>query len=141
MARTEAQQKAMNLIESIRMSGKAAVEDLRRTCREHGVEDDLFFSSDYADQYLQIAQEVWDRWHTTNNFKVGDKVYVVPLTHTLMENCIRARVTEIKDDRWGYRLRAFKSDLPGIYMFNMWDKDLQPRVDKKQKPIPPELII
>ncbi len=141
MPRTETQQKVMILIESIRQCGKAAVEDLKRTCRERGVDDDLCFSLNHTDQHLEIAQEVWNSWHTTKNFKVGDKVYVVPLTCTLMKSCIRATVTEVNDDGWGYRLRAFESDLPGIYMFNMWDKDLQTRVGKKNKPTPPELLI
>jgi hypothetical protein len=141
MPRTETQQKAMNLVESIRQCGRAAVEDLKQLCRDRGVEDDLCFTVDYKDHHLAIAQEVWNRWHTIKNFKVGDKVYVVPLTHTLMKSCIRATVTEVNDDGWGYRLRAFESDLPGIYMFNMWDKDLQPRVGKKNKPTPPELLI
>jgi len=142
MSRTENQQKTINLIESIRMCGKTAFENLNRNFRDCGIEDDLFFSRDYTDKHLEIAQAVWNLWHTTNNFKVGDKVYVVPLTHTLMKNCIRATITEAdNNDGWGYRLRAFESDLPGIYMFNIWDKDLQPRIGKKNKPTPPELLI
>ncbi len=141
MSRTETQQKTRNLIESISMCGKAAIEDLREAYRELGIEDDLYSSAAYADQHLEIAQKVWDRWHTTKNFKIGDKVYVVPLTFTIIKNCIRATVTEINDDGWGYRLRAFESDLPGIFMFNMWDKDLCPRIGKKQKPTPTELLI
>lgn len=58
-----------------------------------------------------------------------------------MDYCIRATVTEITTDGWGYHLRAFREDLPGIYMFNMWDKDLQPRIDKTKKPTPKGLLI
>ena len=141
MSFTEAQKKAMDLVDSIRQCGKAAVEELRSMCRERGLEDDLFFHRDYTDKHLEIAQEIWKRWHTTKNFNVGDKVYFVPNTFTLMKNCIRATVTEVNDDGWGYRLQAFKSDLPGIYMFNIWDSDLLPRVGKKNKPTPSDLLI
>ncbi len=139
MTLTETQRKMMHLGDSIRACGKAAVEEFNQLCRERGIED-LFFCAirDYTDQHVEIAQKVHDNWHTTKNFKVGDKVYVVPLTHTLMETCIRARVIEVGNDGWGYRLRAFENDLPGIYMFNMWDKDLIPRVGKKVMPTPPE---
>lgn len=58
---------------------------------------------------------------TTINFKVGDKVYVLPEKPTFpFKNCIRATVTEVRDDGFGYSLRAFKKDLPGIYMFNIF---------------------
>ena len=141
MPRTEFQQKAMNLVESLRQCGKAAMEDLKQLCRERGVEDDLCFTIDYKDHHLLIVQEIWDRWHTTKNFKVGDKVHVVPLTFTTCKTCIRATVIEVNDDGWGYRLRAFESDLPGIFMFNIWDKDLRSRVGKKSLPTPLELLI
>jgi len=142
MSLTENQKKTVYLVESIRHCGRLAVEDLRRAYHEHGFEDDICISyRDYTDKHLEIAQDIWNLWHTIKNFKVGDKVYFVPLTYTSMENCIRATVTEVNDDGWGYRLRAFQSDLPGIYMFNIWDKDLQPRVGKKQKSTPSELRI
>jgi hypothetical protein len=99
---TEVQKEAMNKVESIRMCGKKAYEELKAALRERGLEDDAWFSYDFTDKHLEVAKEVWDRWHTTNNFKVGDKVYVVPLTSTIMKNCIRATVTEITTDGWGY---------------------------------------
>lgn len=137
-----AKQEAMVMIDRIRQYGDAAKEDLKRAFLEHGLdEDDLWRCSRYDERHLAAAKEVWDRWHTTKNFNVGDKVYVVPLTFTTCKNCIRATVTEVNDDGWGYRLRAFESDLPGIYMFNMWDKDLRPRVGKKNLPTPPELLV
>lgn len=142
MPRTSVQQQAMLRIDGIKMCGPGAKEDFKRLCRERGVEEDsLFFSSDYTQVHLDIANEVWKLWHTTTKFKVGDKVYVVPLTHTTMRTCIRAVVTEVGDDGWGYHLRAWECDLPGIYMFNIWDKDLEPRTSKKSKPVPPELFI
>lgn len=142
MPRMKVQQEAMLRIDEIKMCGQGAKEDFKRLCRERGVdENSLFFSSDYTQVHLDISNEVWALWHTTKKFKVGDKVYVVPLTHTTIPNCIRATVTEVGDPRWGYHLRAFESDLPGIYMFNMWDKDLEPRTSKANKPTPPELLI
>ncbi len=140
--RTKIQQEAMNLIDLLKMCGDKAKADLKRVFKERGLdEDDLYFSSDYTEAHLEAAKEVWKLWHTTDKFKVGDKVYVVPLTHTTIDTCIRATVTEVGTDDWGYRLRAFESDLPGIYMFNMWDKDLEPRVSKAKKPTPKELLI
>lgn len=137
-----AKQEAMLMIDCIRQYGDAAKEDLKRVFREHGLdEDDLWWCSKYDERHLAAAKEVWDLWHTTKNFKVGDKVYVVPLTFTTCKTCIRATVTKVNDNGLGYLLRAFESDLPGIYMFNMWDKDLVPRVGKKNKPTPPELLI
>lgn len=71
-------------------------------------------------------------------FKKGDWVYVCPerpvcsITHF-----IRAIITEDDPDpEWGYRLRAFKQDLPGIWMFNIWDQDLMPRTSKAMLKIP-----
>jgi hypothetical protein len=140
--RKEAKFEAMDLIDRIKTYGKAAKEDLKQTFVKNGLsEHDLFFSSDYTELHLKLAKEVMARWHTTKKFKVGDKVHVVPTDKTLIPYCIRATVTEVNDDGWGYRLRAFESDLPGIYMFNMWDKDLEPRVGKARKPTPPELLI
>ena len=78
---------------------------------------------------------------TTSNFKVGDKVYVVPGRPTFaFTHYIRATITEVGQDGWGYRLRTFLKDLPGIYMFNIWDEDLLPRTDKSQKKLPPEFL-
>jgi hypothetical protein len=140
MPRTEVQEEAINLIDQIKMCGKAARADLNRMCKERGIED-ACFSHEFTELHLEIAKEVFNLWHTTKNFKVGDKVYVVPLTPTVMDTCIRATVTEITDDGWGYHLRAFESDLPGIFMFNIWDKDLHPRTSKAIKPTPSELLI
>jgi hypothetical protein len=141
MPRTKTQQDAMTLVEQIDCCGPAAKNDLRRLFREHGIENDPFFSFEYTAKHLEVVQEVYNLWHTTTKFKVGDKVYVVPLTPTLMTTCIRGTITEVSDNGWGYHLRAWKSDLPGIYMFNIWDKDLQPRTSKHQKLTPPELLI
>lgn len=131
----------MNLIEQIKMYGAVAKADLNRICKERGIENDPFFSYEFTELHLEIAKEVYALWRTTKNFKVGDKVYVVPLMPTTIPTCIRARVEEVGTDGWGYRLRAFQSDLPGIFMFNMWDKDLKPRTSKAVMPTPPELLI
>jgi hypothetical protein len=75
------------------------------------------------------------QYRTTNRFKVGDKVYVHPSSSfTLLENCIRATITDISENN-GYLLRAFKQDLPGIYMFNVYDYQLELRVGKSIKKI------
>lgn len=137
---TEDQHKIMDMMDRIKMCGKVAWEEFKRLCNEKGISDYPFIA-EYTPEHLEVCQEVWNKWHTTNNFKVGDKVYVVPLTPTIIPHCIRAVVTEISTDGWGYRLRAFRQDLPGIYMFNIWDKDLIPRVGKANKPTPPELYI
>ncbi len=74
---------------------------------------------------------------TTDKFKIGDKVYVSPGRPTYaFTYYIRATVTEVGQDDWGYRLRAFEQDLPAIYMFNIWDEDLLPRSSKKNKKLP-----
>lgn len=130
----------MHLIDMIKMCGTAAKEDLQRLGKERGI-DNICFSYEYTAEHLEIAKEVWALHHTTKKFKVGDKVYVVPLTPTFIPNCIRAVVTEVGTDKWGYHLRAFESDLPGVYMFNMWDKDLEPRTSKANKTTPKELLI
>lgn len=67
---------------------------------------------------------------TTNKFKVGDKVYVFSGKDPSSDYVIRAIITSIEDSS-GYNLRAFKKDLPGIYMFNIWDYDLVPRTSNK----------
>ena len=70
---------------------------------------------------------------TNQKFKVGDKVHVDPGEYTrAFKHYIRATITEI-DEVCGYRLRAFQQDLPGIYMFNIWDKDLSPRTGRSRK--------
>lgn len=130
----------MDKIDRIRMCGKDARETFKRLCAERGISD-YPFCTEYTLEHLEVCQKVWDMWHTTEKFKVGDKVYVVPLSPTTIKNCIRAVVTEVGKDKWGYRLRAFRQDLPGIYMFNMWDKDLEPRTSRANKPTPPELLI
>lgn len=76
--------------------------------------------------------------HTTKNFKVGDKVHVVPREFTPYEYCIRAVVVSINDC---YHLKAFLQDLPGVWMFNIWDGDLVLREGKGRRPAPPELLI
>ena len=137
---TGVQKETMILIDSVKMCGDKARADLRRRFQERGIPE-FCFISEYTDAHLEVAKEVWNAWHTTKKFKVGDKVYVVPLTPTIMDTCIRATVTEVGDPKWGYHLRAFESDLPGIYMFNIWDKDLQPRVGKAKKPTPKKLYL
>jgi hypothetical protein len=138
---TKIQEQVMFKCDDIKMLGQGAKDDFKRLCRERKISDDLYAVYEYTEEHLKVCEEVWALWHTTKKFKVGDKVYVVPTTHTTIPTCIRATVTEVNDDGWGYRLRAWESDLPGIYMFNIWDKDLEPRTSKKQKPTPPELLI
>lgn len=93
---------------------------------------------------LFFVMMIDDRPKTTSRFSVGDKVYVAHQdscyecgklkdTYTVFTNHIRATITEI-DDRWGYHLRAFRQDLPGIYMYNVWDYQLSPRISKANKP-------
>lgn len=131
------------LFDQIKYScGQKAKEDVKLLCLERKIDyNDFWAGYDLTQNHLNLLQEVWDKWHTTNKFKVGDKVYVVPVTHTTFNYCIRATVTEVSTDKWGYHLRAFESDLPAIFMFNMWDKDLIPRTDKKRKLVPKELLI
>lgn len=138
---TKIQQTVMLKLDDIRMCGQGAKDDFKRLCRERGINDDIFSYREHTQEHLDVCEEVWKLWHTTKNFKVGDKVYVVPTSSTIIPTCIRAIVTEVNDDGWGYRLRAWESDLPGIFMFNIWDKDLEPRTSKKQKPTPPELLL
>jgi hypothetical protein len=66
-------------------------------------------------------------------YKVGDKVYVHPGESSRV--CyIRATITELDDGVFGgYELRAFEQDLPGIFMFNVWDDELLPRDSKKEE--------
>ena len=81
-----------------------------------------------------------ERVKTNTQYKVGDKVYVHPCIgeeSSFFKYYIRATITDL-DERFGYLLRAFKEDLPGIYMFNIWDVDLLPRSDKSNKLLPPE---
>lgn len=73
----------------------------------------------------------------TQNFKIGDKVHVAPNKPSHCRTCyIRAVVTKVGDDKDGYELEAFEEDLPGIYMFNVWDALLLPRIDENTKPLP-----
>jgi len=138
------QQEAMILFDRIKDScGQKAKEDVKQLCLKQKIDyhDFWFASKKITKKHLDLLRIVWNKWHTTNNFKVGDKVYVVPVTYTTFNYCIRATVTEVSTDKWGYDLRAFESDLPAIFMFNMWDKDLIPRTDKKRKLVPKELLI
>ena len=66
-------------------------------------------------------------------YKVGDKVHVRSDDPRATYN-IRATVTEVSNDGWGYHLRAFLKDLPGVHMFNMWDRELVPRTGKARLP-------
>ena len=134
------QHKVMLKVDQIKLCGKGAVNDFKRLCRDCGIESSVF-SCDYTEAHLEVCEKVLKLWHTTKKFKVGDKVYVIPQTPTIFKYCIRAVVTEVGTDRWGYRLRAFEKDLPGIFMFNMWDKDLKPRFSKANKLIPKGLLI
>lgn len=117
--------------------GEKAREDFKQACIDNGIKDHPFFCREYTKEYLEIARKVFAVWHTVNKFKVGDKVYVVPLFRpsVSMTNCIRAVVTDV-DEKYGYWLRAFRKDNPGIHMYNIWDKDLETRTNKKNKPIP-----
>ena len=129
-------QEAMLTYDRIISCGHGAKEELIKLCNERGIEYHYgFLESNHVELYLEICRDVLARWHTTNKFKVGDKVYVVPSEPTVFKNCIRATVTETGDPKWGYHLRAFEQDLPGIYMFNIWDKDLLYRTSKKNKSV------
>ncbi len=67
---------------------------------------------------------------TTNNFKPGDKVYVLPSEPPDEDECyIRATITSIHPEL-GYMLRAFRKDLPGLYMGRIWDDRLILRKNK-----------
>lgn len=119
----------MLIMDRISHCGREAVDEVHNLCKN---------VQPHTESHLAICQEVLSRWLTTKNFKVGDKVYVHPGRPTVaFTNYIRATVTEINGE-WGYHLRAFKQDLPGIFMFNIWDKDLLPRTNKSNKPLPPE---
>lgn len=128
---------AMLLYDRIRACGQDAKDDLIKACEKCGIEDHYgFLKTEHVKSYLEIGSEILAKWHTTDKFKVGDKVYVDPGKPTFaFKNYIRATVTEVTTDGWGYHLRAFEQDLPGIYMFNIWDKDLLPRTNKSNKPL------
>lgn len=133
------QREARNLFDRIRDTcPREAKEEIRQACEERGVSSDLYFSYEFSETHLEILREIWNRWHTTVKYKPGDKVYVIPSERgmSIFPHCIRATVTGIsKDSKTGYDLRAFASDLPGIFMFNIWDKDLLPRVGKAKLPV------
>ncbi len=127
---------AMLAYDRIFVTGKEAREDLKKLCEERHVEPHWsFVPEEQVEAYLAICEEVYTKWHMTNDFKVGDKVYVDPGDTFVFKNYIRATVTEVSTDGWGYHLRAFQQDFPGIYMFNQWDKDLLPRTGKANKPL------
>lgn len=121
----------MLIMDNLNSLGQSVREELEAQC------PDIFFwyklEPDQIEAYLTVCRKIWAKWHTTEKFKVGDKVYVHPGRHSIYKNCIRATITEINNDGYGYRLRAFEQDLPGIYMFNIWDKDLSPRTNKSHK--------
>ncbi len=137
---SEVQIEVMHKLDRIKLWGQGAKDDFKRLCIERGIESSPF-AVEYTKAHLEVCEEVYKLWLTTKKFKVGDKVYVVPTDPTVCETCIRATVTEVNDDGWGYHLRAFRSDLPGLFLFNMWDKDLEPRTGKENKPTPPKLLI
>ena len=137
MTLSEKQKEAKTLVEIMMGCGRVMMEDLRKACRDRNLEDGLCWTTD---DHLEVVKGIWDRWHTTSKFQVGDKVHVLPTGPTRMKTCIRATITEVGSDGWGYRLRAFKRDLPGIYLFNIWDFELVPRLDRRPIPTPPELV-
>ena len=138
---TDIQERVMFKLDKIKDLGEGAKKEYTRLCKRRGISSGLYEYHLATSENLEVCDIVWRKWHTTKKFKVGDKVYVVPSTPTTVKYCIRATITEIGKDGWGYRLRAFKSDLPSIYMFNAWDKDLQIRVNKSKKTTPKELLI
>jgi len=79
---------------------------------------------------------------TCAQFKIGDKVYVHPGEGSYsFKHYLRATIDDIGNCYIPnipkcYLLRAFKQDLPGLYMFNIWDCDLIPRKDKSNKILP-----
>jgi hypothetical protein len=127
----------MLIHDRISACGRGAKKELEGLCEVSGIESHYWFiKPEEVETYLEICNEVLARWHTTDKFKVGDKVYVgSDSPNSVFKNYIRATITEIDKGKWGYHLRAFKQDLPGIYMFNIWDKDLLPRTDKANKPL------
>lgn len=132
-------QEVMLATDYIEMCGRCAKQDLIETCKQHGIKESYYFlKPEEIEKYLGICKEVLARWQTTNKFKVGDKVYVNPGRFCTCKNYIRATITEVTSD-WGYHLRTFVQDLPGLFMFNIWDKDLLPRTNKKNKPLSEEL--
>ncbi len=138
MKATDSQIETMLVVDRINLCGPKAREDFKRLCLDRGLKHfPTSFASQYTKKHKEIANEVLALWRTTKKFKVRDKVYVVPLTMNSvgMDYCIRAVVTEV-DEKHGYFLRAFEKDLPGIHMFNIWDKDLELRTSKARKPIP-----
>lgn len=73
---------------------------------------------------------------TNTKFKVGDKVYVYPGKYSSFKFYIRATITDIDNTLYGgYFLKAFEKDLPGIWMFNIYDRDLIIRYNKTNKSI------
>jgi hypothetical protein len=113
---------------------KEGRKDFAKLCLEHGLEEFFLIGLVPADQlqtYIDLCGQVYAKWHTTDKFKVGDKVYVVSGWPCETYH-IRATVTEVSTDGWGYHLRAFRQDLPGLFLFNIWDKDLIPRTGRKQ---------
>ena len=140
-----ATKEAMNLWDSLQWCGVHeqteqnphgdARDEVSKLCEDQNIEETLFGGRAKAGQeeaYLKICKEVWAKWHTTKKFKVGDKVYVQPDKDSRIESCIRSTIIAIRADM-GYMLKAFQTDLPGIWMFNIWDKDLLPRKDKSKK--------
>jgi hypothetical protein len=126
-------------IDAIKYQYQAEAE-LEALCKEQGIDylDIRLYRWEklYVDKLRAILDDILSRYRVSKNFKVGDKVYVEPDRPTrVFEHYIRATVTSV-DEKKGYELRAFKEDLPGIYMFNIWDRNLILRVGKSKKKLP-----
>lgn len=137
---SEATKEAMTIYSRFRWI-EGAEDEVTKLCKERNIKESLFggrCGDGQEEAYLAVVKQVWKKYHTTNQFQVGDKVYVDPGKPYCgtFKNYIRATITEAGDEKWGYHLRAFQQDLPGIYMFNIWDKDLLLRKDKSNKKLP-----
>lgn len=86
----------------------------------------------YVTQWRRLHQLIGSV-ETNLLYKVGDNVHVRSDDPRSTHN-IRAVVTKVTTNGLGYMLRAFQQDLPGIYMFNMWDRELVPRTGKARLP-------
>jgi hypothetical protein len=120
----------MDATDNIKMLGPEAIADYTRLCTQHNVESFIYtLPRNFTETHLKICETIWKSYHTTNNFKIGDKVYLKTESHY-----IRATIT-YKSQK-GYELKAFKKDTPNIHFVNIWDKDLIPRKNQLKKKMP-----
>lgn len=65
-------------------------------------------------------------------YKVGDKVHIITSKRESGHN-VRATVTKVDNDGYGYHLQAFRKDSALIHVYNVWDHQLVPRVGKTRR--------